>query len=108
MRRPRRLNTMGRLRTALGLTGGNGSGREVSSLTADYHRSRECGTEEAPGSPGAGAEHPPRRPSSASPFGELHLLRLEYERRHPVPLDDDVAEDRVSQVVPPLDEHVRR
>src|SRR5207247_10856222 len=44
---------------------GNGSGTEVSSLTADYQRSRGCGTEEASGSPGVGAEHPPRWPSFA-------------------------------------------
>src|SRR5439155_20394158 len=44
---------------------GNGSGTEVSSLTADYQRSRGCGTEEASGSPVVGAEHPPRWPSFA-------------------------------------------
>src|SRR5207244_12172586 len=86
---------------------GNGSGTEVSSLTADYQRSRGCGTEEASGSPGVGAEHPPRWPSSPSPFREPRLFRLQDERPHPEPLDDQVGQNLVPDFVAPLLDRVR-
>src|SRR5205823_13036247 len=73
---------------------GNGSGTEVSSLTADYQRSRGCGTEEASGSPGVGLRiHPDGL--ALLPLRELRLLRLEDEARHPEPLDDQVVQDLV-------------
>ena len=66
---------------------GNGSGTEVSSLTADYQRSWECGTEEASGSPGVGLRiHPDGLAPLA--FREFRLLRLEDEAAHPETLDD--------------------
>src|SRR5207249_1567334 len=43
-----------------------------------------------------------------SSLGQLHLLRLEDERAHPEPLDDQIIQDLIPELVPAFWQGVRR